>query len=248
VDPTDFPENKDEVIEDLHRGGLRFIQRRGLFRFGMDSVLLAEFAKCKKGGKILDLCTGTGIVPVLLTARTAAGRVTGLEILPESAELARRNVSINGLEGIIDIITGDIRHIRQSLPGAAYDTVTANPPYIKARGGALNPDGAAAIARHELLCGLNDVAGAAAYALKPHGRFYMVHKPHRLADIIAELRLFKLEPKALRFVHPRAEKPPGLVLVEAVKNSNPGVAVLPPMIVYDENGAYTPEIGGIYRD
>jgi len=238
--------DSETVIEDLQRGGLRFIQWRGAFRFGMDSVLLADFIKCKKGGAILDLCTGTGIIPVLLTARTEAARVTGLEIQPESAEIARENAALNGLQAVIGIITGDLRRIAQHCPAAAFDAVSANPPYIKYRGGLVNPDAAVALARHEIACGLEDVAAAAAYALKPRGHFYMVHKPHRLAEIICALRRVKLEPKALRFAHPRVADRPSLVLVEAVKNGGAGVTVMPPLIIYDENGAYTPEVSRIY--
>ncbi|MDY5647807.1 MAG: methyltransferase, partial [Lachnospiraceae bacterium] len=191
-----------ERMDDLQRNGYRIIQNPEKFCFGMDAVLLSGFAKVKKGEQVLDLGTGTGIIPILLRGKTQGKHFTGLEIQEESAEMARRSVKFNGLSGEISIVTGDIREAADLFGAASFDVVTSNPPYMTGSHGLTNPDEAKAIARHELLCTLEDVIREASAVLRPQGRFYMVHRPFRLAEIFCTMSRFKLEPKRMRLVYP----------------------------------------------
>ncbi len=206
-----------ERIDDLQRNGLKIIQDTGRFCFGMDAVLLSGFAKAKTGEKVLDMGTGTGILPLLMSAKTDAEHFSALEIQPESADMARRSVAMNDLSDKIDIVTGDIKEASRIFGRASFDVVTVNPPYMTAGHGEVNPADAKAIARHEVLCTLEDVVREAAAVLKTNGRLYMVHKPFRLAEIFGVMQKYKLEPKELRVVHPYADKEPNMVLVGAVK-------------------------------
>lgn len=237
-----------ERIDDLHRNGYRIIQDPKRFCFGQDAVLLSAFAKVQKGETALDLGTGTGIIPILLAAKTAGRLFYGLEIQPESAEMARRSVLLNGLSHKIEIQTGDIKNAAAIYPAAGFDVVTTNPPYMNHGGGLLNAFSPKAIARHELLCTLFDVIQSAAKLLRPQGRFYMIHRPHRLTDIFVTLRENRLEPKTLRMVYPAAHKAPAMVLIEAVRGGKPMLNVLPPLIIYDAQGKYTDEVVRIYYE
>ena len=183
-----------ERLDDLQRNGYKIIQNEKLFCFGMDAVLLAAFAKVKDGEKVLDLGTGTGVIPILLEARTGGSAFTGLEICASSADMAARSVKYNQLEEKVSIIQGDIKEADRIFPAASFDVVTSNPPYMTANHGLVNPDTDKACARHELLCTLEDVVRQAARALKPRGRFYMVHRPFRMAEIIRVLSQYKMEP------------------------------------------------------
>ena len=183
-----------ERVDDLQRNGYRIIQRTDGFCFGMDAVLLSGFAMVKKGERALDLGTGTGIIPILLEAKTEGEHFSALEIQREVADMARRSVSLNGLEEKIQIVEGDIREASQIFGAASFDVVTSNPPYMNDAHGLKNPDLPKAIARHEVLCTLDDVVREASRVLKTGGRFYMVHRPHRLAEIITVLRGYKLGP------------------------------------------------------
>jgi len=238
--------NNYERVDDLHRNGYRLIQNPTQFCFGIDAVILSGFAHIKKGETVLDLGTGTGVIPILLEAKTGGKHFTGLEIQPQMAEMAHRSVLLNGLEHKIEIVEGDIKKVHSLFPLSSLSVITCNPPYMNQGGGLVSPTDGIAIARHELLCTLEDVIRAAAKLLAANGRFYMVHRPQRLADIITLLRGYKLEPKRLRFVHPHANKEPNLVLIEAVKGGKPLLKTEPPLVVYTNEGAYTEEINDIY--
>ena len=237
---------ENERIDDLERNGYRIIQDTERFCFGMDAVLLSGFARVKDGAKVLDLGTGTGIIPILLEAKTGASHLTGLEIQEDSADMARRSVRLNGLEKKIDIVTGDIKEAGSLFDAASFDVVTCNPPYMTDKHGLINPNDAKAIARHEILCTLEDVISQAAKLLKPGGNFYMVHRPFRLAEIMVLLHSYKLEPKRMQLVHPYADKEPNMVLMEANRGGKPRMTVEKPLIVFKEKGVYMPEICDVY--
>lgn len=237
---------ENERIDDLERNGYRIIQDTERFCFGMDAVLLSGFARVKDGAKVLDLGTGTGIIPILLEAKTGASHLTGLEIQEDSADMARRSVRLNGLEKKIDIVMGDIKEAGSLFDAASFDVVTCNPPYMTDKHGLTNPSDAKAIARHEILCTLEDVISQAAKLLKPGGNFYMVHRPFRLAEIMVLLHCYKLEPKRMRLVHPYADKEPNMVLIEANRGGRPRMTVEKPLIVFKEKGVYMPEICDVY--
>jgi len=238
--------NEYERVDDLHRNSYKIIQDPKRFCFGIDAVLLSGFARVKKGERVLDLGTGTGIIPILLEAKTMGAHFTGLEIQEESAEMAKRSIALNELEEKIDIILGDIKEASNFFADKNFDVVTSNPPYMNEGGGLINPHSAKAIARHEVLCSLEDVVVAAGKVLRVGGRFYMIHRPHRLTDIMVFFRQYKLEPKRLRFIQPFQDKAPTMVLIEGVKGGNPGIKVEPPLIVYSEPGKYTQEVYDIY--
>jgi len=235
-----------ERLDDLQRNGYRIIQNPEKFCFGMDAVLLSGFAKVKKGERVLDLGTGTGIIPILLKGKTEGQHFTGLEIQEESAEMAQRSVEYNGLSEDVDIVTGDIKEAVQLFGAASFNVVTSNPPYMTGSHGLTNPGEAKAIARHEILCTLEDVVSAAAGVLKPQGRFYMVHRPFRLAEIFGVMSKYKLEPKRMRLVYPYADREPNMVLIEGLKGGRPRITVEKPLIVYKSPGAYTDEIYDVY--
>ncbi len=231
-----------ERIDDLQRNGYRIIQHPEKFCFGMDAVLLSGFATARQGDLVLDLCTGTGIIPILMEARTEAAHLTGLEIQEESADMARRSVLLNGLEEKIDIVTGDIREAGSYFSSASFDVITCNPPYMIGQHGLPNPEAPKAIARHEILCTLEDVVSWTARLLKPGGHFYLVHRPFRLAEIIAALVQHRLEPKRMRLVYPYVDKEPNMVLIEAVRGGKSRMTVEKPLIIFKEQGVYTEEI------
>lgn len=237
---------ENERIDDLERNGYRIIQDTNRFCFGMDAVLLSGFARVKDGARVLDLGTGTGIIPILLAAKTGASHLTGLEIQVDSADMASRSVRMNGLEDRITIVTGDIKEAGSLFDAASFDVITCNPPYMTSRHGLVNPEDAKAIARHEILCTLEDVIAQTAKLLRPGGNFYMVHRPFRLAEIIVFLREYKLEPKRMQLVYPFADKEPNMVLIEANRGGRPRMTVEKPLIVYKEPGVYMPEIYDIY--
>ena len=231
-----------ERIDDLQRNGYRIIQHPEKFCFGMDAVLLSGFAKAHRGDRVLDLCTGTGIIPILMEAKTEAAHLTGLEIQAESADMARRSVQLNGLEEKIDIVTGDVKEAGSYFSSASFDVITCNPPYMIGRHGLVNPEAPKAIARHEILCTLEDVVGQSASLLKPGGHFYLVHRPFRLAEIITMLVQYKLEPKRMCLVYPYVDKEPNMVLIEAVRGGKPRITVEKPLIIFSGPGVYSPEI------
>lgn len=237
---------ENERIDDLERNGYRIIQDPERFCFGMDAVLLSGFARVKDGASVLDLGTGTGIIPLLLEAKAGAAHLTGLEIQPDSADMARRSVALNGLETKIDIVTGDIKEAGSLFDAASFDVITCNPPYMIGKHGIANPQDAKAIARHEILCTLEDVISQTARLLKPGGNFYLVHRPFRLAEIMVLLSKYKLEPKRMQLVYPYVDKEPNMVLLEANRGGRPRMTVEKPLIVYQKPGVYMPEIYDIY--
>lgn len=237
-----------ERVDDLHRNGYMLIQDPKRFCFGVDAVLLSGFAEAEKGEKVLDLGTGTGIIPILMEAKSKAEHFYALEIQEESAEMARRSVKLNGLSEKIDIITGDIKEADNIFPLSSFDVITSNPPYMENGGGLKNDFTPKAIARHEVLCSLDDVARVSSRLLKFGGRFYMVHRPYRIADIMCTLRKYKLEPKKMRLVHPYIDREPNMVLIEAVRSGKPMLKVLPPLVIYKDDKTYTDEIIKIYYE
>lgn len=236
-----------ERLDDLQCKGYQIIQDPKRFCFGMDAVLLSGFVHARKGSRILDLGTGTGIIPILLAAKTEAEHITGLEIQEASAEMAGRSVRLNHLEERIEIIQGDIKGAAELFSAASFDVITSNPPYMTNQHGLANPYEAKNIARHEVLCNLEDVVKAAAYLVKPGGSFFLIHKPFRLAEIFAMLMQYKMEPKRMRLVHPYLEKEPNMVLIEAVRGGKSRITIEPPLIVYEEAGVYTEEVLRIYQ-
>ncbi len=237
---------ENERLDDLQRNGFQIIQKTDGFCFGMDAILLSGFASVRKGEKALDLGTGTGIIPILLKAKTEGEHFSALEIQEEMADMARRSVAANHLEKDITVVTGDIKEASRIFGAASFDVVTSNPPYMNDAHGLKNPDLPKAIARHEVLCTLDDVTREAAKVLKPGGRFYMVHRPHRLVEIITALTKYRLEPKRMKMVHPYVDREANMVLIEAVRGGRSMIKVEAPVIVYKEPGVYTDEIYDIY--
>ena len=237
---------ENERVDDLQRNNLKIIQKTDGFCFGMDAVLLSGFANVKRGEKVLDMGTGTGIIPLLLSAKTEGEHFTALEIQKEIAEMAARSVSMNHLEEKIEIVNGDIKEASRIFGAASFDVVTTNPPYMNDSHGLKNPTEVKAISRHEVLCTLEDVVREGAKVLKPGGRMYMVHRPHRLIEIITTMKQYKLEPKRMSLVHPFKDKEANMVLIEAVRGGGSWLKVEAPIVVYKEPGVYTDEIYSIY--
>nr|WP_294469907.1 tRNA1(Val) (adenine(37)-N6)-methyltransferase [uncultured Sellimonas sp.] len=231
-----------ERLDDLQTHGYEIIQHPGKFCFGMDAVLLASFAKMKKGERALDIGTGTGIIPILMTVKTDGEDFTGLEIQEESADMARRSVLHNHLEDKITIKTGDIKEAADYFPAASFDVITTNPPYMIGQHGITNTSSAKTIARHEVLCTLDDILRESARLLKFHGRFYMVHRPFRLAEIFTKMAEYGIEPKRMRLVHPYVDKEPNMVLIEGSNKGRSRIQIEPPLIVYEKDGNYTKEL------
>ena len=237
---------ENERIDDLQRNGYQIIQNPAKFCFGMDAVLLTGFAHARQEDRLLDMGTGTGIIPLLMEAKYHCAHLTGLEIQPESADMAERSVALNGLTDKITIVTGDIKEADKIIQSASFDCVTCNPPYMIGNHGIANPDAPKAIARHELLCTLEDVVSQAAKLVKPGGSFFLVHRPFRLVEIMNIMVKYKLEPKRMQLVYPYIHKEPNMVLVEAVRGGKPRMTVEKPLIVFQSPGVYMPEIRELY--
>lgn len=234
----------NEILDDL-QNGYYIIQRNDGFKFGIDAVLLADFAKCR-AKKAMDLCTGTGIVPILLAAKTNVAHIDAIEIQPQFAEMARRSVEYNKLDERIKIHEGDLKNASKQFAKSSYDLVTVNPPYMKAGSGELNSGDSKTIARHEVMCTVEDVIKAASELLQPQGKFFMVHRPSRLVDIFYYMRLYKIEPKKIRYVAPKPGKDPNMVLIYGLKFGNIELKTMSTLYVYDDNGNYSKEINEIY--
>ena len=233
-------------IDDLQINNLYIKQDTTAFCFGTDAVLLANFAEPKRNAEILDIGTGNGIIPILLSAKVTAKKIAGLEIQKKSADLAKENIEMNKLSSLIEIIEGDIKN-EELFPACAFDYITCNPPYKKVGTGLENPDDALAIARHEIMCTLEDIIKASSRLLKSKGKLAMVHKPERAAEIIYTMKKYKLEAKKMLLVYPRENEKPCLVLIEGVKDGGAELSVLPPLYVYDKNGKYTVNIADLYN-
>lgn len=235
-----------ERLDELHRKGYRIIQKTGGFCFGMDAVLLADFAKIGKEDQVLDMGCGTGILPILMEARAEGGHFTGLEIQEEFASMAERSISLNGQEDKIKIVCGDIKEASSLFGRESFQVVVSNPPYMVNDHGKKNPDQRKTIARHEVLCTLDDLLRETKKVLKNKGRLYLVHRTYRMAEIIHLLVKYGLEPKRIRFVYPYKDKEPNIMLIEAMKGAKSRIQVEPPLIVYEKPGVYTDEIYRIY--
>ena len=225
-----------ERLDDLQIGGLELIQDPGKFCFGVDAVFLSDFAKVKPGETVLDMGTGNGIIPILLSAKTQGKKFTGLEIQAETAEMARRSVFYNQLEDKVEIVTGDIKEAAEIFKPAFFDVITTNPPYMLAEHGLRNPDDAKAVARHEVLCSLEDILRESMRLLQDKGRFYMIHRPFRLTEILIKMNHYKIEPKRIQFIYPHIDKEPTMVLIEGVRGARPRVTIEPPIIICDKYG------------
>lgn len=243
---TEINLKPEERLDELHRNGYFIIQNPQKFCFGMDAVLLSGFARVKKGERALDLGTGTGIIPILLEAKTEGEHFTGLEIQKESADMAARSVALNHLEDRIDIVTGDIKDASVLFGASSFDVITTNPPYMIGDHGRSSSNQAKAIARHEIFCTLEDVLSQSAKLLRPKGRFYMVHRPFRLAEIMDKMIAYGIEPKRMQLVYPFIDREPNMVLIEGLLGGNSRLKVEKPLIVYREKGVYTDEIYDIY--
>lgn len=227
----------EERLDDLQLSGYEIIQNPNKFCFGIDAVLLSDFTKVREDERVLDLGTGTGVIPILLAAKTKGAHFTGLEIQEESADMARRSVMHNQLQDKVSIVTGDIKEAAEIFKPAFFDVITTNPPYMIGQHGLVNPQDAKAIARHEILCGLDDILRESARLLESNkGRFYMVHKPFRLTEIMVKMSQYKIEPKRLQFVHPYVDKEPTMVLIEGFRSGKSRVTVEPPIVMYEKKG------------
>lgn len=236
-----------EEICDLERNGYKLIQDKDKFCFGMDAVLLSSFADVKEGEKAIDFGTGTGVIPILLEAKTDGESFVGLEIQSESVDMAKRSVQMNNLDEKIEIKEGDIKNASEFFGKASFDVVVTNPPYMSENNGLENPDEPKAIARHEIKCTLEDVIREAAAVLKPKGRFYMIHRPRRLADAMELMRQYKIEPKRIRMVYPYVDKAANMVLIEGARGGKPMLNIEEPLVVYKEENVYTQDILDIYN-
>lgn len=239
---TDVLLKENERIDDLEINGFRIIQNPFCFCFGMDAVLLANFANISSKADVLDLGTGTGIIPLLLAAKSKGKSWTGLEIQPEMVDMAERSVKLNSVEDKCHIVEGDLKNIKEVFKPGQFGAVTSNPPYMKESSGLKNMKDTVVIARHEVCATLEDVVQAASYLLKTSGTFTMVHRPTRLPEIMELMVKYRLEPKRMQLVQPRADKEPNLVLIEAVKEAGRECRMLPTLNVYDEDGNYTEEL------
>lgn len=236
----------DERIDDLHIQGYKIIQNPKYFCFGMDAVLLSHFARVKEDDLVLDLGTGTGIIPILLEAKTKGKHFTGLEIQKSSVDMAKRSVLMNSQEQRVSIIEGDIKEADSLFALASFDVITSNPPYMDGGKGLVSDYSPKAIARHEIHCTLEDVIRVASRLVQVGGSFFMVHKPHRLIEISEILKKYKMEPKRVRFVHAYKDKDANMLLVEAVRHGKPMVKIEKPLIIYDARNQYSDEIYEIY--
>lgn len=239
---------ENERIDDLEFKNLKIIQNTKGFCFGIDSVLLSDFAKgIKKNSTVVDIGTGTGIISILLSAKTDIKKIYGVEIQEDVANMAKRSVELNHLEDKIEIINTNIKNIFNFLEANKIDAIVTNPPYMKLNTGAQNEERKKLISRHEVECTLEDIIQVSYKLLKSNGEFYMVHRAERIVDILYYLRQYKLEPKALRFIQPKENKEPNLVLIKAVKNAGYQLTLEKPLIIYNNDGEYTDEILKIYN-
>ncbi len=234
-----------ETIDDL-QNGYKIIQKGNSFRYGVDAVLLAEFVQIKQENSVIDLGTGTGIIPILIYAKGKARDITAVEIQTDMAEMAGRSFRVNGLEKNIKVLNMDLRDSPELLGRAKYDCVVTNPPYMKKECGINNPSKTKAVSRFEILCSLEEVLRVAKDLLKPGGKLFMVHRTDRLADIIYEMRNNSIEPKRIRFVHPAPGKKPNLLLIEGARGGNKELKFMDPLYIHDEKGEYSEEIQRIY--
>ena len=237
---------EDETLDDLQLKGIHVIQKKDAFRFGVDAVLLANFAKVKKSHKVIDFCTGTGIIPFIIAGKTECNDIKGIEIQEEFVDMAKRTVDYNNLSDRINFYCRDLKNIDFLKSMEKVDVVTVNPPYKLQGSGIINVNDKNAIARHEILCNLEDVIVAAKAVLKDNGRFYMIHRPDRLCDIFCLMRKYKIEPKRVKMIHPTYNKAPNIVLIEGQNFGGSFLKWDEPLYVHELDGSYTKEIDKIY--
>ncbi len=237
-----------ERMDDLQCQGLRLIQNPDGFCFGVDAVLLADYAakSIKKQARVLDLCSGNGIIPLLLSAKSQAGQIVGLEVQKPVAEMAARSVRLNHLENKIQMQCGDLKEAETLFGRSSFQYITCNPPYKKAGSGLLSATDSVTLARHEILCSLEDIVRVSSIILEPLGKLCFIHRPERLADILCLMRQYHIEPKRLRFVHPSPEKTATMILVEGARQGRPRLFLDPPLYIYQSPGIYSEEINSIY--
>lgn len=236
----------NEQLDDLQLNNLFLIQKKDGFRFGVDAVLLSDFAKNTVSKRTLDLCTGTGVIPILMSAKTKTPEFCALEIQHDIADMAKRSVEYNKLSERIKVTEGDLKDAVSIYGKASFDKITCNPPYMKNNSAVRNETDTLAVSRHEVLCTLEDVIKVSSELLKPKGRLYMVHRPSRLADIMCLMRKYKIEPKLLRLVASRPGKEPNLLLIEGMYQGGEELKLLNQLYIFDENGNYSDEINKIY--
>ena len=238
---------EDERIDDLQCNGLKIIQNKKEFCFGIDAVLLSDFSKkTKRNAKVIDLCTGTGIIAILLTAKSSAKKIMGVEIQKHIAEMATRSVKMNNLSEQVEIINEDLTKLKNIIPAGTIDTITVNPPYKPKNSGVINEKDTKTIARHEISCTLEDIVKESARLLNTGGNLCMVHKVERMTDLFVLFRKYKLEPKRMRLVYSKLGEPATLVLIEGVKGGKPFLKMEPPIFVYEKDNEYTKQIKEIY--
>lgn len=238
---------ENERIDDLQFKGLKIIQNKNGFCFGIDAVLLSDFARgIKDESIVVDLCTGTGIIPILLSGKTSAKKIYGIEIQEDVAEMAKRSIEMNNLETKIEIVNRDLNNIKDVIGAGSIDVITVNPPYKKRGTGIINEKDTKTIARHEISCTLEDIIKESARILKSGGYLYMIHKTERLVDVLCSMRKEKIEPKRIKFIHPSIGQAPNLVLIEGVRSGKSFLKIEKPLYVYDRDGNYTFEIKKIY--
>ncbi len=239
---------ENERIDDLEFKDLKIIQNKKGFCFGIDSVLLSDFAKnIKNNSEVLDLGTGTGIIPILLCGKTKLKKVIGIEIQKEVANMAERSSKLNNLEDRFQVLNENILNLNKIYENQSFDVIVTNPPYKKKDSGIINDDERKIISRHEITANLEDFIKVSKDLLKDKGEFYMVHRPERLVDILSVLRKYKIEPKEMKFVYSNKDKPPKLLLIKGIKNAKPYLRVHENLYIYDENGNYTEKILKIYN-
>ena len=247
VDLREVDIKDDEQVDDLQYRGYSIIQKKTGFRFGLDAVLLADFADVKKGSQVIDLGTGTGIVSILIAAKRDIKRIVGLEIQTEIADMAKRSAIMNSFMDKLEIVCGDIKYSSDLFGNSSFDEVVTNPPYFSAGKGLICENESITCSRHEILCDLEDVIRESSKLLRPGGSISMVHRPFRLPDIISLMRKWRIEPKLMRMVQPKANKPANLVLIKGYKDGKPELKMLPTLLVFNEDGTYTKEIDEIYN-
>lgn len=236
----------DETLDDLQLKDIYIIQKKEGFRFGIDAVLLANFANIKRKHSVMDLCTGTGIIPLIIKGKREPEKIVGLEIQEDFVEMARRSLKINNFQNTIEFIRGDLKDIKLLKNLEKFDVITVNPPYKLEKSGIVNPNDKYAIARHEVMCNLENVIEASRILLKDNGRLYMIHRPERLADIFCTMRKYKIEPKRVQMIHPNTKKAPNIVLVEGQRDGGAYLKWEAPIYVYNDDGTYSDEINKIY--
>lgn len=236
----------DECVDDLQLNGLKIIQKRNGFKFGVDAVLLSDFAKIKNKDKIVDLCTGTGIIPFLLIGKYNPSEIVGVEIQQEMVDISNRSAELNGVCEKVRFVNIDLKNQNDIKALGRFDVVTVNPPYKLNNSGIINPSDNIAIARHEIECNIDDVINATRILLKDNGRMYMVHRPDRLIDILVTMRKYRIEPKRIRMIHPNPSKAPNIVLIEGQRDGGSFLKWDPPLYVYDNNGEFSDQINKIY--